>query len=200
MILGITGGIATGKSSVAVMFSDLGAVVVSADELSRQTVAPDSEVLIALVARFGPEILSADGSLDRPALADIIFADPAARDDLNRITHPAIARLADETLHALKKAGHQLIIYEAPLLFEAGAESRVDQILVVSTDPDIQLDRLVDRDGISRAAAAARVDTQMPLVEKISRADYLVDNSGPVAETAVQVEHVYKELTGLSSK
>ncbi len=194
MILGITGGIATGKSSVARMFGDCGAVVVSADDLSRQAVAPGSATLAALTDRFGRQILDASGALDRTALAALVFSDSAARADLNRITHPVIARLADEKLRALKSAGHPLIVYEAPLLFEASAESRVDQVLVVTVDPDIQLDRLIKRDGLSRGEALARIEAQMPLVEKISRADYVIDNSASVGETKAQAEKLYHYL------
>lgn len=200
MVLGVTGGIATGKSSVASMFATLGATVVSADELSRQAVAPGTAALAALAARFGPDIISAEGSLDRPALSAIVFTDAEARADLNRITHPAIGRLAEEKLQTLKAAGHHLIIYEVPLLFEASAESRVDQILVVITDPETQLERLIDRDGIDQLAASARVSAQMPLVEKVRRADYLIDNSGSTTETAIQVEKLFLELTKLSKE
>ena len=197
MVLGVTGGIATGKSSVAQMFSDRGVPVVSADVIARQAVAPGSATLDALVAHFGPEILSADGTLDRVELGKTVFADPSAREELNRITHPEIARLAISELDKLGAAGHPLILYEAPLLFEAGAESRVDQILVVITDPDIQLERLVRRDGISSAAALARIEAQMPLAEKVRRADWLVDNSGTMTQTAAQVENIHQELTTL---
>lgn len=199
MILGITGGIATGKSSVARMFGDCGAVVVSADDLSRQAVAPGSATLAALTDRFGRQILDASGALDRTALAALVFSDSAARADLNRITHPAIARLADEKLHALSSAGHPLIVYEAPLLFEASAESRVDQVLVVTVDPDIQLDRLIKRDGLSRGEALARIEAQMPLFEKISRADYVIDNSGSIDETKDLVKKMYQHLISSSS-
>lgn len=198
MVLGITGGIATGKSSVAAMFGDLGAVVLSADDLARAAVAPGSDALASLVDRFGQKILTADGCLDRVAMAALVFADPSARDELNRITHPAIAILAEEQLLALRAAGHEMIVYEAPLLFEAAAESRVDRILVVITSPEIQLDRLISRDRINRDEALARIAAQMPLAEKVRRADYLVDNSGPVDETELQVDHIYRELAGVS--
>jgi len=198
MILGVTGGIATGKSSVASMLGDCGAVVVGADDLSRQAVAPGSDALTALVDHFGRQILDASGGLDRAALAALVFSDPVARADVNRITHPVIAHLADEKLHSLRAAGHSLIVYEAPLLFEASAESRVDQVLVVTLDPEIQIDRLVNRDGISREEALARIEAQMPLAEKISRADYVIDNAGSVVETKAQAEKLYHYLLQLN--
>jgi len=199
MVLGVTGGIATGKSSVAAMLGECGAVVVSADDLARQAVAPGSEALAALTERFGREILAADGTLARERLAELVFADASARADLNRITHPAIARLAEARLARLRAAGHTLIVYEAPLLFEAGAESRVDQVLVVSAAAEVQLQRLMRRDAISVDDAQARIAAQMPIVEKIRRADYLIDNSGPPAETRQQVDALCKELLRLNS-
>jgi len=191
MVLGVTGGIATGKSSVVAKFSELGAACLSADDIARAAVAPGSEALSQLAACFGTAVLQADGSLNRTALGQIVFADAAARKKLDQITHPAIARLAEAAIADLRNAGHALIVYEAPLLFEAGAESRVDQILVVSTEPDIQLQRLMQRDGINHDAAQARIRAQMPLAEKISRADYLIDNSDSPAETGRQVEALY---------
>ena len=194
MVLGVTGGIATGKSSVTLMFGELGAVVVSADEMARQAVAPGSDALAALVSRFGRDVLNGDGTLNREKLSAIIFADAGARADLNAITHPAIAELAVAELEKLRAAGHPLIVYEAPLLFEASAESRVDQVLVVITDPETQIERLVARDGISRDEAQRRIDAQMPLAEKVSRADYVIDNSGPAEETRQDVAAMNREL------
>jgi dephospho-CoA kinase len=195
MILGLTGGIATGKSTVAELFRDLGAAVVSADQLAREAVRPGTEALSRLVARFGPTILAADGTLNRKVLADIIFSDPSARKDLNRITHPAIAALAERRLGDLAREGHPLIVYEAPLLFEAGAEGRVDAVAVVSVDEDLQRTRLRARDGLNDAAAEDRIRAQMPLSEKVARADYVIDNSGSQEETAVQVRALFHQLT-----
>ncbi len=200
MVLGITGGIATGKSSVAAMFGELGAAVVSADDLARRAVAPGSPALAALVERFGGDILAGDGTLDRAALAAIVFRDAAARADLNRITHPAIAALAEATLGELRASGQRLIVYEAPLLFEAGAASRVDRILVVTADADSQRRRLVARDGIGADEAQARIAAQMPLAEKVRRADHVIDNSGPPERTRTAVEALYRELLRIRSQ
>ncbi|MDY0269266.1 dephospho-CoA kinase [Trichloromonas sp.] len=187
MVLGITGGIATGKSSVVRIFHQLGAVVLSADELAREVVEPGSPLLARLAERFGATVLREDGGLDRPALAAVIFADPRARRDLDGIMHPAIAALAETRLRELS-ARAPLVVYEAPLLFEAGAEGRVDAILVVTADEATQLRRLMARDGIDEAAARARIAAQMPLAEKVRRADYVIDNSGDseAAEQAVR--------------
>ena len=187
MILGITGGIATGKSSVAKIFRELGAAVLSADELAREVVAPGSPLLARLAERFGATVLREDGGLDRPALAAIIFADPQARRDLDGLMHPAIATLAETRLRELA-ARSPLGVYEAPLLFEAGAEGRVDAVLVVTADDETQLRRLMARDGVDEGAARARIAAQMPLAEKVRRSDYVIDNSqGPeAAEQAVR--------------
>jgi len=196
LILGITGSIASGKSLVAAAFAKHGAALVSADLLAREVVAPGSEGLKRLVVRFGPAILSSDGSLDRERLARIVFVDSKARAALEKITHPAIARLAEERLAAHVASGIPLVVYEAPLLFEVGAESRVDRVLVVRIAPEEQLRRLMQRDGLDRAAAQQRVTAQMSQEEKLARADYVIDNSAGVAATLEQVDRLWQRLTG----
>jgi len=198
MILGVTGGIATGKSSVVRMFHDLGAIVVSADELAREAVAPGSPALRELVARFGEAILLPDGTLDRKALANIIFSDPQARSDLNKIMHPAIASLSESRLRELSRSRH-LIVYESPLLYEAGAEKRVDLVLVVTADEASQLQRLMKRDEIAEDDARNRITAQMPLAEKVRRADFVIDNSGSLAVTESQVKTVFRRLQAMGS-
>jgi len=195
MILGITGGIASGKSLATAFFAELGAAVVSADELARDAVKPGTATLQALVERFGPGIL-AGGALDREALAAIVFADPASRDDLDRITHPAIGQLAEERLAALRLSGVPLVVYEAPLLFEAGAEGRVDRVLAVTVDPEIQLARLMSRSGLGKSAAQSRIAAQMPQMEKAARADYVIDNSATPEALRAAVATLYRQLTG----
>jgi len=194
LVLGITGGIASGKSSVAAMFADLGAVVVSADQLAREAVAPGTGTLTRLVGAFGPAIIDASGALDREALGRIVFADPAARERLNAITHPAIARLSEARLGELRWQGVPLVVYEAPLLFEAGAEQRVDRILVVTVDPDVQQQRLVARDRLGAAEIAARIAAQWPQAEKVVRADYVIDNSGDLEQARSQVAALHRLL------
>lgn len=198
MVVGVTGGIATGKSAVVEQFRQLGAAVISADELAREIVRPGEEALAQLVARFGQDILQADGTLDRKALAEIIFADPAARQDLNQITHPAIARLAAARIASLQRQGEALVIYEAPLLFEAGAESRVDRVLVVTAPAEVQRRRLMARDGLDDQAAQARITAQMPLADKVRRADFVVENAGSIDELATQVRELYGRLLRLA--
>lgn len=198
LILGITGNIASGKSTIAKAFAKLGAALVDADQLARDVVAPGSPTLQRLVERFGAEILLDNGQLDREFLGRLVFADSAARQDLNRIMHPAIGQLAIERLETLKhKPGIPLVVYEAPLLFEAGAEGRVDQVLVVKIDRQIQLQRLMQRDGLDETAALQRLAAQMPQGEKLARADYVIDNSGTVEEALDQVELLWSRLQGV---
>jgi dephospho-CoA kinase len=197
LIIGVTGGIASGKSLVTATFRSLGAVVVSADELAREAVRPGSETLRRLVGQFGREILQADGALDRKALAERIFTDAGAREALNRITHPAIAALAEKRLQELAQQTGRLIVYEAPLLFEAGAEKRVDAVLVVRIDEPLQVERLMRRDGLTEEQARVRIAAQMPQAEKMTRADYVIDNSGSPEATSEQVRRIFRKLVAL---
>ena len=195
MILGLTGGIASGKSSVADFFVASGALLVSADLLAREVVNPGSPTLLTLVEVFGEDLLTPAGGLNRAALAKRVFADPVARRRLESITHPAIAHLADCRLASLKASPHDLIVYEAPLLFEAGAEKRVDLVLVVVVDPATQLARLQQRDRLSAEEAEQRIHSQWPQADKVQKADFVIDNSGPLAQTRTMVDALYHYLT-----
>ncbi len=191
-VIGLTGGIASGKSTVAQLFAELGAAVIDADQLAREAVEPGSTALAAIVQQFGPTILRPDDTLDRSALGAIIFADPSARRRLEQITHPAIRALALARLAALRAAGTAVVIYMAPLLIEAGATDRVDEIWVVHIDPATQLQRLTARDILSREDAQSRVASQMPLEEKRRHGRIVIDNSGPLAETKRQVTAIWR--------
>jgi dephospho-CoA kinase len=200
MVLGLTGGIASGKSTVAQIFRELGAQVVSADELAREVVRPGSVTLQEIVGRFGPGVLDEAGNLDRRMMAERIFTSAGERAALNRITHPAIARLAARRFREIEREGARLIVYDAPLLFEAGAEGQVDAVLVVTVGPDQQLKRLMARNALSRSEAMARIASQMSQQEKAARADFLIDNSGSVEETRQQVKALMARLeTGRES-
>lgn len=199
MILGITGSIACGKSLVAELLRKRGAALLSADQLAREVVEPGSSLLDELVTLFGEQILTLDGALDRDRLGRLVFADEAARLRLNALLHPAIAKLAEQRLAVLAGSGVLLVVYEAPLLFEAGAEGRVDRVLVVRIEPQLQLQRLMERDGIDAADARQRIDTQMSQQEKLDRADYIIDNSGSRDETQRQVETLWTQLVGRQS-
>lgn len=196
MVLGITGNIASGKSSVAAEFERLGAAVVDADQLAREVVEPGSEGLSRLVELFGEEILTSDGDLNRSCLADIIFAAPDARKQLNGIVHPAIAELALSRLAELRnRPDIPLIVYEAPLLFETGAEGRVDKVLVVKINEDMQRQRLIERDKLSAEDADNRIAAQMSQDEKLKRANYVIDNSGTLEEMRIQAAALWEQLT-----
>jgi dephospho-CoA kinase len=196
--IGLTGGIATGKSSVARLLEEQGAVVIDADALSREVVRPGSAPLERIVALFGREILLADGSLDRTRLGRLVFADPAKRRRLEEITHPAIRRLAEERIGQLAAEGHRLVFYMAPLLIEAGATDRVDEVWVVTVRPEIQLARLMARDGIERAEAERIIASQMPLAEKERHGSVVIDNSGTPEETRRIVAAIWARETGNS--
>jgi dephospho-CoA kinase len=194
LVLGLTGGIAAGKSSVAAIFAECGATLVSADQLAREAVAPGSAGLRELVTVFGDAILTASGELDRDRLGRLVFADTQARLKLNAITHPAIARLAETRLATLRRGQVPLVVYEAPLLFEAGAEGRVDRVLTVIAAPQVQCARLCARDRLDPAAARERIAAQWPQAEKVVRADYVIDNSGALEETRRQVLALHQQL------
>lgn len=194
LVLGLTGGIASGKSMVAGMLQRLGAEVVSADDLAREVVRPGSSILACIAERFGSEVLQSDGGLNRPLLAEKIFSDPQARKALDRITHPAIAELASQRFEDFARKGARIVVYDAPLLYEAGADTQVDGVIVVAVDAATQLQRLMLRDGLDRQAAKARVEAQMPLMQKIARADYVIDNNGSLEATRQQVVDLMARL------
>ena len=194
LILGVTGNIASGKSTVAKELARRGAAVLDADQLAREVVESGSSVLKKLVEQFGTDILQQDGNLDRDRLGQMVFADVKVRAMLNQIMHPEIAKKSVERLQKLKSNPYlPLIVYEAPLLFEVGAESRVDKVLVVKIDPEVQLKRLMARDRLSEEKAQQRVAAQMPQQQKLERADYIIDNSGLVAETLEQIDALWPQ-------
>jgi dephospho-CoA kinase len=196
-IIGLTGGIASGKSSVAQIMEALGGVIIDADQLAREAVAPGEPAYLSIVAGFGEGIINPDRTINRKALARIVFADPTARRRLERITHPAIARLAEQRLTALRNAGVPVVVYMAPLLIEAGVTSRVDEIWVVYADRETQVARLMLRDGIGRDEALQRLAAQMPMEEKRRYGRVVIDNSGTPEETERQVRDVWeKEIRG----
>ncbi|HTY21205.1 MAG TPA: dephospho-CoA kinase [Geobacteraceae bacterium] len=195
-IIGLTGGIASGKSSVARIMESLGGVIVDADLLAREAVLPGKPAYRSIVAEFGKGILNPDGTIDRQALGRIVFSDPSARRKLERITHPAIARLAEQRLSALRESGVQVVVYMAPLLIEAGVTDRVDEIWVVYVDRETQVERLIRRDGIGREEALQRLAAQMPMDEKIKLGNVVIDNNGAPHETEQQVREIWKrEIT-----
>lgn len=195
-IIGLTGGIASGKSSVARLIEESGVPVIDADQLAREAVKPGSEALERIADVFGREVMTADGTLDRKKLGAIVFADADKRRQLEDMLHPEIRRLGVERTARAVAEGYELLVYMAPLLIEAGVSDRVSEVWVVTVRPEIQLERLMARDGISREAAQLIIDSQMPLTQKVAYGRILIDNSGTPEETRQQLAYIWKKETG----
>jgi len=192
--VGLTGGIACGKSLVAGFFAARGVPVVNDDHAAHDAVAKGTEGLAAVVAEFGQEVLLPDGSLDRAKLGRIVFADDTLRRRLMAITFPSIGRLLGERFAAAERSGAPMVVYESALLIENGGFEAWRPIVVVRVDEDQQLARLRARSGLTEDEARARIRSQMPLAEKAARADFVVDNSGSREETERRFAHVYEAL------
>jgi dephospho-CoA kinase len=190
-VLGLTGGIGSGKSMVASMFAQLGADVIDADRLARDVVEPGQPALEEIASAFGRDILLPDGRLDRGKLGRIIFADPVARVTLNAITHPRIRERMDAEI-AARQSGPGVLIVDIPLLYENERTGSVETVIVVWVDTQTQLRRLVERNGLSEHEARQRIAAQMPLDEKRARADVVIDNSGSPENTRRQVDAIYR--------
>ncbi len=193
-VFGLTGGIASGKSTVAARLRGRGVPVVDADALAREVVAPGSEGLGAVIEAFGPDVVGPDGALDRKALARVAFADAAARMRLEAITHPRIARLATERAGAFAAAGEPLVCYEAALLVENGMADAFRPLVVVACPEDVQLARLRARDGLSADDALARVRAQRPLADKVAAADHVIDTRGTFEQGALRTDEVLEAI------
>jgi dephospho-CoA kinase len=189
-VFGLTGGIGSGKSTVAGRFRSRGLPVIDADQLAREVVAPGKEGLGEIVETVGPDVLAPSGGLDRVKLATIVFADDEARRRLNAITHPRVGALAVQRTRELDARGEPLACYEVPLLFESRIAEAFRPIVVVVVPVDVQVARTVARDATSDEAARARVRAQMSLDEKARIADYVIDNSGDLASTLARADHV----------
>lgn len=195
-VIGLTGGIASGKSTVARLLAERGAAIVDADLLARKVVEPGQPALAELVARFGAAILGADGTLDRKRLGAIAFADPAARADLNRITHPRIAAASQAAIAAFADAGANVVFYEAALLVENRAHAGLAGLIVVSVTPELQHARLVDRDRLTVDDAHARIRAQAPLADKLAVATWVIENHGDLPALVRETERVIAEIEG----
>ncbi|MGI8607630.1 MAG: dephospho-CoA kinase [Candidatus Dormibacteria bacterium] len=193
-IIGLTGGIGSGKSTVSGMLGELGATVVDADEAARAVVEPGQPALAEIVREFGDEVLEPNGRLDRRVMAARVFSDEAARQRLNAITHPRVREWMGARIQAAIERGAEVVIMDTPLLFEAGLDSGVAETVVVWAPVEVQVQRAVAR-GMEEADVRARVAAQMPLDEKRSRATHVVDNSGSPVETRRQVEALWAALS-----
>ena len=194
--VGLTGGIATGKSTVAQLWQERGAAIINADQIAREVVRPGEPALAQIAKVFGQEVLGRDGELERKALARLVFGDPAQLKLLNALTHPPILQLIRERIAEQKAAGVPVIIVEAPLLIETGLHRLVDKVVLVTASVETQITRLKERDGLTRAEALARIRSQLPVEEKLRWADYIIDTDLPYSEVVRQVQDLWEEIIG----
>lgn len=193
--VGLTGGIATGKSTVAKFFKAAGAAVVDADKLARAAVGQGLPAWQAIIDHFGRGILLPDGELDRGALGEIIFNDSKQKDVLNQIVHPHVMRAIDDRLAAIEKRNPEAVVMvDIPLLIEIGMHHKMPEVIVVYVPENLQFQRLMARDGLTREAALARIRSQIPIEKKKKRASMVIDNSGTVEHTRQQVFSIYQRL------
>ncbi|HNE88026.1 MAG TPA: dephospho-CoA kinase [Actinomycetota bacterium] len=191
--VGLTGGIGSGKSTVAQMFADLGAWVVDADAIAREVVAPGSEGLAELVEQFGSQILTDNGDLDRAAVAAVVFSDPSARERLNAIVHPLIARRTTELIAAIPQDA--VLVHDVPLLVELGMQATYDLVVVVDAPDDVRVQRLVQR-GLDEDDARARIAAQASRDERLAVADVIIENTGDLDDLRTQVKAAWPQVSG----
>jgi dephospho-CoA kinase len=194
LLVGLTGGIGSGKSTVARLLEKRGAVVFDADLLAREAVEPGTPGHAAVIERFGADVLAPGGELDREALASIVFADPSARRDLEEIVHPEVRRLFAEGSEAYRDTD-RVVVFSAPLLVETGMHTAFEILVVVSATVATQIERLMRQRGMSEPSIRARIDAQAPLEDKAAAADFLVDNEGSLDELESQVERLWNDLS-----
>ena len=197
--VGLTGGIASGKSTVSEIFASLGAKILDADEVAREVLLPGQPAWTRLRQAFGLEFFHPDGRVKRKQLRKLVFADPEKRKELNAIVHPEVMREINrraETLSSSLETG--VLLVDVPLLLEVGVANRFDKVVVVYASEIVQIERLMERDGISEEEAEQALKAQMVLKEKVEMADYVIDNSGRLEETQVQVQRVWQELLELA--
>jgi dephospho-CoA kinase len=194
-VVGLTGGIASGKSTVAAMFAELGIPVIDADQLARAVVEPGTSGLARIVSAFGEGVLDSQGKLDRKALGDLVFSDPRGRETLNAIMHPLIAAAGVERIAALQDCPAPYLLYEAALLVETGTHERFAALIVVHAAQEVQRKRLLSRDGLTVEEAESRIASQLPTEHKLAVADYVVNNDGDVQATRRRVRAIHRELS-----
>ncbi len=195
-VVGLTGGIASGKSTFAAALRARGVPVVDADALAKAAVAPGTAALAEIARAFGPGVLGPDGGLDRRRMGALAFSDPEARRRLEAITHPAVRLAMAEETRRLADAGHDLAFYDTPLLFEVGLDRVLDAVVVVWAPPAVQRARLAARDGLSPAEADSRLAAQLPIDEKAARADFVVENVGDPAALEAKADRLLAALRG----
>jgi dephospho-CoA kinase len=193
-VIGLTGGIASGKSVAARVLAGLGIGIVDADQIAREVVAPGSDGLAAVVAAFGSEVLTADGALDREKVAARVFREPDARKILQAITHPRIAVRSAERLAELSATDSPYVVYDAPLLVEVGAHKGLDALIVIAADRATQIARAVARDGMAKDEAERRIAAQLPLADKVAVADYVVNNDGTLEALEAAIRDIHRRI------
>ncbi|MDE2180026.1 MAG: dephospho-CoA kinase [candidate division NC10 bacterium] len=194
MVVGLTGGICSGKSTVTAMFRDLGATVIDADQVAHEVVEPDQPLFEAVASTFGREVVGADGRIDRRRLGAMVFADPETRKRLEALLHPAIIRECERRIRQAEISGAAVCLVDAALLIESGWHTRCDAVILVEASEAVRLDRLVRSRGLSQDDAMLRIRSQMPQQEKRPHARYIIENDGPLEETARQVKTVWQQL------
>jgi len=195
--VGLTGGIASGKSAVAAELAARGAIIIDADVLAREVVEPGTPALAAIIDRFGPQVLS-DGQLDRTRLAQIVFADPLARRDLERIVHPAVRARAADLERAAGRAA--VVVHVIPLLVETGQQEDFDLVVTVDVDHETQIKRLIARNGYTRAEAESRIAAQASREDRRIAADVVLDNIGSLAQLREQIDALWAELSSAGAR
>jgi dephospho-CoA kinase len=195
LLVGLTGGVCTGKSTVDGMLRELEIPVLDADAVVHELLAPGGAAVAPVLARFGPDVATEDGGVDRKALGKLVFSDDEARGRLETIVHPLVLAESERRLERMAgAAGVELVVYDAALLVETGRNRRFDRLVVVTCTQEQQLERLMHRDGLSADDAGARIRSQLPIEKKAKLADYVIDNSGPWHETRRKVESVVRSL------
>jgi len=198
LVVGLTGGIASGKSTVSLMFREAGIPVICADELAHEVVKPGSAALDEIRRTFGDEFIDSDGNLNRAAMARLVFKDKNKRQDLESIIHPRVAEEQRKLIRQFAVQGHNIVVVDVPLLYESGLEDSFDMILVAYVPPEVQIQRLIARDQATDKEARSRLDAQLPIEKKKRLAGRIIDNTGPVEHTREQVLGIIKELRALA--
>ena len=198
LVIGLTGGIASGKSTVGKIFTSLGVTVIDADQLSRDAVAPGTSGLAELVGLFGAEYLTPEGILDRAKLGVLVFREPSARKALEAITHPRIRQLYEERVQEARNTTTPYILYEAALLVELGLYAGMDKLIVVAANPELQTTRVMKRNGITEEEARSRIASQYPLAKKLDVADYVIFNDNNREALQVRTLDVHEQILTLS--
>ena len=199
LVVGLTGGIASGKSTVSRMFREAGIPVICADDLAHEVVKPGSAALDEIRRTFGEEFLDSDGALDRVAMAGLVFQDKDKRRALESIIHPRVGEEREKLLQEFAAQGYKIVIVDVPLLYESGWTDSFDMIVVAYVPPDIQIQRLIARDSLAPEEARSRLDAQMPIDEKKELAERVIDNTGSMEHTREQVTNIIEDLMDMAN-